>query len=124
MVRHLYGRPLETLLATWGVSLILIQAARVRYGDNIGVNSPTWLIGGFEVLPDFGIEYARCFILGALRLCVVFVYLLMNFTSIGLLIRATVQGRRLRRHSASRPGTSMASRSLWAPVWRASPDTH
>jgi urea transport system permease protein len=93
VVRHLYGRPLETLLATWGVSLILIQAARVRYGDNIGVNSPTWLIGGFEVLPDFGIEYARCFILGVCALCVVFVYLLMNFTPIGLLIRATVQGR-------------------------------
>ncbi len=93
VVRHLYGRPLETLLATWGVSLILIQAARVRYGDNIGVNSPTWLIGGFEVLPDFGIEYARCFILGLCALCVLFVYLLMNFTPIGLKIRATVQGR-------------------------------
>jgi urea ABC transporter permease protein UrtB len=93
VVRHLYGRPLETLLATWGVSLILIQAARVRYGDNIGVNSPTWLIGGFEVLPDFGIEYARCFILGLCALCDLFVYLLMNFTPIGLKIRATVQGR-------------------------------
>jgi branched-subunit amino acid ABC-type transport system permease component len=51
------------------------------------------LIGGFEVLPDFGIEYARCFILGLCTLCVVFVYWLMNFTSIGLKIRATVQGR-------------------------------
>ena len=53
IVRHLYGRPLETLLATWGVGLMLIQTARIIFGDNIGVNSPTWLVGGVEVIQDF-----------------------------------------------------------------------
>jgi urea transport system permease protein len=93
VVRHLYGRVLETLLATWGVSLILVQAVRVRYGDNIGVSAPTWLRGGVEVIPYLTLEYARCFILVLCACCVVFLYLLMNFTPIGLKIRATVQGR-------------------------------
>jgi branched-subunit amino acid ABC-type transport system permease component len=92
-VRHLYGRSLETLLATWGVSLILVQAVRVRYGDNIGVNAPTWLRGGFEIIPYLTVEYARCFILALCACCVFFLYGLMNFTRIGLKIRATVQGR-------------------------------
>jgi urea transport system permease protein len=93
VVRYLYGRSLETLLATWGVSLILVQAVRVRYGDNIGVNAPTWLRGGFEIIPYLTVEYARCFILALCACCVVFLYGLMNFTRIGLKIRATVQGR-------------------------------
>ncbi len=93
VVRHLYGRVLETLLATWGVSLILVQAVRVRYGDNIGVSAPTWLRGGVEIIPYLTLEYARCFILVLSACCVVFLYLLMNFTRIGLKIRATVQGR-------------------------------
>jgi len=93
VVRHLYGRVLETLLATWGVGLILVQAARVRYGDNIGVNSPSWLVGSFELMPDFAIPYARCFILLLCMLCVAFLHCLMNYTRIGLKVRATVQGR-------------------------------
>ncbi|HEX4071006.1 MAG TPA: urea ABC transporter permease subunit UrtB, partial [Planctomycetaceae bacterium] len=93
VVRHLYGRVLETLLATWGVSLILVQAVRVRYGDNIGVSAPTWLRGGVEIIPYLTLEYARCFILVLSACCVVFLYLLMKFTRIGLKIRATVQGR-------------------------------
>jgi urea transport system permease protein len=93
VVRHLYGRALETLLATWGVSLILVQAVRVRYGDNIGVSAPTWLRGGFEIIPYLTVEYARCFILVLCACCVAFLYFLMNFTRIGLKIRATVQGR-------------------------------
>ena len=52
VVRFLYGRALDTLLATWGVSLILIQGVRVIFGNNIGVNAPTWFRGGFEVMQD------------------------------------------------------------------------
>ena len=52
VVRHLYNRPLESLLATWGVGLFLIQVIRIIYGDNIGVNSPTWARGGFEISQD------------------------------------------------------------------------
>ena len=93
VVRHLYGRPLETLLATWAVGLILIQAARVKYGDNIGVNSPTWLVGSFEPIQDLGFSYNRIYILVLCATCVLLVYLLMNCTRRGMLIRATVQNR-------------------------------
>lgn len=93
VVRHLYGRPLDTLLGTWGVSLVLIQLARVKYGDNIGVNSPTWLVGRFEVIPDLIVPYNRAFILLLSAACVAFLYWLFRFTRMGLLIRATVQAR-------------------------------
>ena len=93
VVRHLYGRALETLLATWGVGLILVQLARVRYGDNIGINSPTWLVGSFELVPDFTISYNRGFIFLLCALCVLFLYWLMNYTRVGLQVRATVQNR-------------------------------
>src|SRR5690606_36183530 len=47
VIRHLYGRPLETLLATWGISLILIQAVRLTFGaQNVAVANPVWLSGG------------------------------------------------------------------------------
>lgn len=93
VVRHLYGRPLESLLATWGVGLILIQAVRVKYGDNIGVNSPTWLVGNFELVPDLVIPLNRGFIVILCTFTVVFVYWLLGYTRLGLKIRATVQIR-------------------------------
>ena len=93
IVRHLYGRPLETLLATWGVGLILIQSVRLLYGDNIGVNSPTWLIGSFEPIQDLVISYNRIFIMALCAACVLAISAVMNGTRRGLLIRATVQNR-------------------------------
>jgi len=93
VVRHLYGRPLETLLATYGVGLILIQAVRLRYGDNIGVNSPTWLVGSFEPVQDLRISFNRVFILALCGSCVLAISAIMNRTRSGLLIRATVQNR-------------------------------
>ncbi len=93
IVRHLYGRPLETLLDTWGVGLVLIQAVRLRYGDNIGVNSPTWLVGSFEPIQDLRISYNRVFIMSLCAICVLAISAIMNGTRRGLLIRATVQNR-------------------------------
>ena len=93
IVRHLYGRPLETLLATWGVGLVLIQAVRLQYGDNIGVNSPTWLVGSFEPIQDLRISYNRVFIMSLCAICVLAISAIMNGTRRGLLIRATVQNR-------------------------------
>ena len=95
VVRHLYGRPLETLLATWGIGLILIQAVRLRYGDNIGVNSPTWLVGSFEVFQDFHMPFNRCFIMVLCAFCVALAYWIMNHSRPGLLVRATVQNREM-----------------------------
>ena len=93
VVRYLYGRPLDSLLATWGISLVLIQCVRVKYGDNIGVNSPSMLVGRFEVLQDLVIPRNRAFILVLCGFCVLSVHALFRYTRAGLLIRATVQGR-------------------------------
>ena len=95
VVRHLYRRPLESLLATWGIGLILIQVVRIRYGDNIGVNAPTWARGGLEVVQDLIVPYSRCFIIVLCGLCVLLIYYLMNHTKLGLRMRATMQNRNM-----------------------------
>ena len=95
VVRHLYRRPLESLLATWGIGLVLIQLVRIRYGDNIGVNAPTWARGGLEVVQDLIVPYSRCFIILLCGLCVLLIYYLMNYTKLGLRMRATMQNRNM-----------------------------
>ncbi len=95
VVRHLYRRPLESLLATWGIGLVLIQLVRIRYGDNIGVNAPTWARGGLEVVQDLIVPYSRCFIILLCALCVLLIYYLMNYTKLGLRMRATMQNRNM-----------------------------
>ena len=93
VVRHLYRRPLESLLATWGVSILLIQTARLIFGDNIGVNSPTWLRGNVEVMQDVNLPFNRLFIIALCVLCVAMIYTLINRTKLGLRMRATMQNR-------------------------------
>ncbi len=93
VVRHLYGRPLETLLATWGGSLILIQGARVAFGDNVAVNSPTWFQGSVEIAEGVALSANRCFIISLTALCVALLTMVMRRTRLGLLIRATTQNR-------------------------------
>ena len=97
VVRHLYRRPLESLLATWGIGLVLIQIARIRYGDNIGVNAPEWARGSLEVMQDVNLPYARLFIMGLCLLAVLAVWWQMNHTRMGLHIRATMQSRDMAR---------------------------
>ena len=93
VVRHLYRHPLESLLATWGIGLVLIQMVRLRYGDNIGVNAPQWARGSVQVVQDVNLPYARIFIILLCLGSVVLVYCLMRHTTIGLRIRATMQSR-------------------------------
>jgi len=93
VIRFLYGRPLETLLATWGVSLILIQAARFWFGDLTAVAAPSWLSGGIEVMAGVQLPYNRLFIIAFTMLCVAGVYLLLLRSSAGLRIRAVMQNR-------------------------------
>ncbi len=93
VVRHLYRRPVESLLATWGVGLILIQLVRLRYGDNIGVNAPSWARGGIEIMQDIVLPYGRCFIIALCAFCVLLIYYLMKRTGLGLRMRATMQNR-------------------------------
>jgi urea transport system permease protein len=97
VVRHLYNRPLESLLATWGVGLLLIQLIRIRYGDNIGVNSPTWARGGYEIAQDIILPYARLYLIGLCVAAVSFVYFILRRTRQGMLIRATMQNRDMAR---------------------------
>jgi urea transport system permease protein len=93
VIRFLYGRPLETLLATWGVSLILIQIVRVEFGDNIAVNSPTWLRGSYEIMQDLNLPYNRLFIIAFCLACIGLMYFIVEKTKLGLLLRATTQNR-------------------------------
>ncbi len=93
VIRWLYGRPLETLLATYGVSLVLIQAVRTAFGNNCSVNSPAWLQGGVEVASGLVLPYARIFILVFCTLNVAGLVLLIGRTRLGLLLRATTQNR-------------------------------
>ena len=93
VVRHLYGRPLDTLLATYACGLGMIQGTRLIFGDNIGVNAPIQLVGSFELFQDFNLARARIFIIFFCGFCVLLIYLLMGKTRMGLLIRATTQNR-------------------------------
>ena len=93
VIRRLYGRPLETLLATWGISLILIQTARKLFGDTNALTPPSWLVGGWEIAPDFVLPLNRIFIIVFCFVCVLVVYFIIGKTKLGLLLRATTQNR-------------------------------
>jgi urea transport system permease protein len=95
LIRHLYGRPLETLLATWGVSLIMIQTARVMFGDLTSVAAPSWLSGGAQVLVGVQLPYNRLFIIALSAVCVAGIYLLLFRSGVGLRVRAVMQNRNM-----------------------------
>jgi len=96
VIRHLYGRPLETLLATWGISLILIQLVRVLFGaQNVEVANPAWLSGGLQVLPNLVLPYNRMVIIGFALFVVALTWLLLNRTRLGLNVRAVTQNRNM-----------------------------
>ena len=96
VIRFLYKRPLDTLLATWGVSLLLQQAIRNYFGaNNIDVPSPSWLLGGVEVLVGLYLPYKRLYIIGFTVCVVIAVYWLLYRTRFGLKIRAVMQNREM-----------------------------
>ncbi|EIK96503.1 inner-membrane translocator [Pseudomonas sp. M47T1] len=96
IIRHLYGRPLETLLATWGISLMLIQAVRLMFGaQNVEVANPEWLSGGIQVLPNLVLPYNRIVIIAFALFVVVLTWLLLNKTRLGLNVRAVTQNRNM-----------------------------
>ena len=95
VIRFLYGRPLETMLATWGVSLVLMQAARVYFGDLTAVIAPTWLSGGAQVMVGVYLPFNRIFIIGLSIVCILGVYFLLFRSSLGLRVRAVMQNRNM-----------------------------
>ncbi len=94
VIRFLYGRPLETLLATWGLSLILIQTVRLLFGaQNVEVANPVWMSGGLAIMPGLVLPYNRLFIVAFAAVVVLLVWLLLNRTRLGLFVRAVMQNR-------------------------------
>lgn len=94
LIRRLYGRPLDTLLATWGVSLVLQQTARSIFGaPNVQVTTPPWLQGGLAVTGGFTMPYVRLFIIGMVLVAIVLVWLYLSRTAAGRRTRATMQNR-------------------------------
>ncbi|HEX4085225.1 MAG TPA: urea ABC transporter permease subunit UrtB [Chthoniobacteraceae bacterium] len=95
VIRFLYRRPLESLLATWGVSLILQQLFHLVFGAaNVQVNSPAWLSGNFTI-DDVTLGYNRIFVIGFAAVIVLCTWLLLTKTPLGLLIRAVMQNRNM-----------------------------
>jgi urea transport system permease protein len=93
IIRFLYGRPLETLLATWGLSLILQQAVRTAFGPtNKDVGNPSWMSGAFD-LGHITITYNRLWIIVFTLLIFVGLLALLRYTRFGLEMRAVTQNR-------------------------------
>jgi urea transport system permease protein len=95
VIRFLYGRPLETMLATWGVSLVLMQAARVYFGDLTAVVAPGPLRGGAQVLVGVYLPYNRIFIIALSTVCVIAIYFTLFKSNLGLRVRAVTQNRNM-----------------------------
>ncbi len=111
VIRFLYGRPLETLLATWGIGLILIQAVRTVFGaQNVEVENPAFMSGGIEVLPDIVLPWSRIVIIAFAAAVLAGVALLLTRTRLGLFVRGVTQNRAM----AACVGVPTARVDTWA----------
>lgn len=94
VLRFLYGRPLETLLATWGISLVLMQLVRTIFGaQNVGVENPAWMSGGVQVLSNLTLPYNRLVIIGFAIAVLLGMGYLISRTRLGLFVRGVTQNR-------------------------------
>ncbi len=106
VIRHLYGRPLETLLATFGISLILQQAVRSIFSPlNRSVVTPEWMSGSLEINSVLSLTYNRLYIIFFCLLVFLALFLILKKTSLGLQVRAVTQNRAMAR--------AMGVRSAW-----------
>jgi urea transport system permease protein len=111
VIRWLYGRPLETLLATWGISLMLIQAVRTIFGaQNVQVENPAFMSGGIPLLSNVVLPWSRIWILVFAAGVLFLVYLLLSKTRMGLYIRGVTQNRDM----AACVGVPTARIDTWA----------
>ena len=96
VIRWLYGRPLETLLATWGISLVLMQGVRSLFGaQNVPVENPAWLSGGVDVLSNLTLPFNRIAIIVFALGVLAGVSLLIARTRLGLFVRGVTQNRKM-----------------------------
>ncbi|GBF78331.1 branched-chain amino acid ABC transporter permease [Paenibacillus sp. 598K] len=94
LIRFLYGRPLDSLLATWGIALMLQQLARTIFGaPNVAVKSPTWLDGGYRLMDGVVLPYKRLFIIGLVIVTLVAMFLYIYRSHAGRRMRAVMQNR-------------------------------
>jgi urea transport system permease protein len=94
VIRWLYGRPLETLLATWGISLMLIQGVRTLFGaQNVQVENPAFMSGGIEILSGVVLPFSRIVIIAFAAVVLVAMGLLLARTRLGLFVRGVTQNR-------------------------------
>lgn len=98
VIRPLYGRELETLLATFGVSLILMQLVRMIFGaQNVEVTNIAWLSGAYQLTPSLSLPFNRIAIIGFTTVVLMLLLYLLNKTRFGLFIRAVTQNRQMAR---------------------------
>jgi urea transport system permease protein len=96
VIRWLYGRPLETLLATWGISLVLMQGVRTLFGaQNVPVENPNWLSGGVQVMSNLTLPFNRIAIIVFAALVLAALAWLVARTRLGLFVRGVTQNRRM-----------------------------
>ena len=96
IIRYLYGRPLETLLATWGICLVLIQTVRLTFGaQNVEVANPYYLSGGIEIFHGVVLPYSRIAIIIFVVFVVTAIWALLQKTALGLQVRAVTQNREM-----------------------------
>jgi len=94
LIRFLYGRPLDSLLATWGVGMVLQQAARSVFGaPNVAVTSPSWLNGGLEIGAGLVLTYKRLFIIALVLAVLTAMYFYIYRSRAGRNMRAVMQNR-------------------------------
>ena len=111
VIRWLYGRPLETLLATWGISLMLIQTVRTIFGaQNVQVENPAFMSGGVEMLTGVVMPWSRIVIICFAGAVLVAMWLLLTKTRLGLFVRGVTQNRAM----ASCVGVPTARVDTWA----------
>jgi urea transport system permease protein len=111
VIRWLYGRPLETLLATWGISLGLIQGVRTLFGAaNVQVENPVWMSGGVEVLANVVLPWSRVVIIFFAAAVLAGMWLLLTRTRLGLFVRGVTQNRSM----AACTGVPTARVDTWA----------
>ncbi len=94
VIRFLYGRPLETLLATWGISLMLQQLVRSVFGaQNVGVENPAWMSGGVQLMDNLQLPWNRLVIVAFAFAVLAGVAFLISRTRLGLFVRGVTQNR-------------------------------
>jgi urea transport system permease protein len=94
VIRFLYGRPLETLLATWGISLVLMQGVRTLFGaQNVGVENPSWMSGSITLMGNLTLPWNRIIIIAFAAAVLLGVTLMITRTRLGLFVRGVTQNR-------------------------------